>query len=112
MDVRMLVPLAGIIAAVFLTDVAQARGDPRRGEAIARKNCATCHAIGRAGGSPNPNAPPFRMLWQRYPLESLEEALAEGISVGHQGGADMPEFAFSPRQIDDLIAFMKRVSAR
>jgi cytochrome c len=49
-------------------------------------------------------APPFRELHNRYPVETLEESLAEGIVTGH---ADMPQFQLSPDQIDDLIAFLK-----
>ena len=44
-----------------------------------------CHAIGRSGASPNPKSPPFRDLSRRYPLSNLEEALGEGIVVGHEG---------------------------
>ncbi|MDN3719728.1 hypothetical protein QW131_12490 [Roseibium salinum] len=43
--------------------------------------------------------PAFRDLSGLYPLESLEEALAEGIVTGHD---NMPEFAFEP---DDINAF-------
>ena len=60
-----------------------------RGEAIAQRHCARCHAIGDAGASPMGLAPPFRDLSKRYPIETLEEALAEGIVVGHPA---MPRF--------------------
>ena len=39
-----------------------------------------------------------------YPVESLEEALAEGISTGHP---TMPEFRLDPDQIGDVIAYLK-----
>ena len=39
-----------------------------------------------------------------YPVESLEEALAEGISTGHP---TMPEFRLDPGQIGDVIAYLK-----
>jgi cytochrome c len=80
-----------------------------RGEIIARENCASCHAIGVKGDGPNPKAPPFRTLSKRYKLENLEEALAEGIVVGH-GEAEMPHFIFEPDDIADLIAYLKRVN--
>jgi hypothetical protein len=48
-------------------------------------------------------APPFRDLHKVYPVESLEEALAEGIMTGHP---DMPQFRFEPYQIKSLIAFL------
>ncbi len=49
-------------------------------------------------------APPFRSLHRLYPVESLEEALAEGISTGHP---TMPEFRLDPGQIGDVIAYLK-----
>ena len=48
-------------------------------------------------------APPFRTLHLRYPIDSLEEALAEGIRTGHRA---MPEFALSNHQVQDLIAYL------
>jgi hypothetical protein len=37
-------------------------------------------------------------------VESLEEALAEGIVSGHP---TMPEFRLDPGQIQDLISYLK-----
>ncbi len=82
-----------------------------RGEILARENCASCHAIGLKGESANPKSPAFRTLGKRYPLEALEEALAEGIVVGH-GEAGMPHFVFEPDDIGDLIAYLKRINRR
>jgi mono/diheme cytochrome c family protein len=75
-----------------------------RGRAYARSHCARCHAIDQKGASPLRAAPPFRTLHERYPVESLEEALAEGIVTGHNA---MPEFRLEPEQIADFIAFLK-----
>jgi mono/diheme cytochrome c family protein len=83
--------------------------DLARGQALARRNCSVCHAIGPRGASPNPVAPPFRELGKRYPLENLEEALAEGILTGHPA---MPEFHFTPNQIKALISYMKSIQNR
>ena len=80
-----------------------------RGEVLARENCGTCHAIGLKGDSSNAKAPAFRTLSKRYKLENLEEALAEGIVVGH-GDAGMPHFIFEPDDIADLIAYLKRIN--
>ena len=74
-----------------------------RGQAIAEKHCARCHAIGPAGNSPMGLAPPFRDLSQRYPIETLAEALAEGIMTGHPA---MPNFTFHPREIDALLTYI------
>jgi hypothetical protein len=37
-------------------------------------------------------------------VETLEEALAEGIVTGHPS---MPQFQFEPDQINDFIGFLK-----
>jgi len=54
--------------------------------------------------SPVKLAPPFRTLHLRYPIETLSEALAEGIYTGH---AEMPAFELSPDQINDLLSYLK-----
>lgn len=74
-----------------------------RGRAIAEKNCSRCHAVGTTGESPLKPAPPFRDLPQRYPVENLAEALAEGIVTGHSA---MPEFTFQPDEIDALLMYI------
>ena len=76
----------------------------QRGLTFARANCSICHAVGRFGTSPLPIAPPFRTLHERYPVEDLEESLAEGIVTGHPS---MPQFRLDPAQINDLIAYLK-----
>ncbi len=76
------------------------------GRHLAELNCTTCHAIGATGESRHPMAPPFRTLSRDYPVTALEEAFAEGILVGHP---DMPEFRFTPAQIDDLLAYIESV---
>jgi cytochrome c len=76
------------------------------GRGIATENCATCHAIGRSGFSPNPNAPKFRHLSRKYPIENLSEAFAEGVLIGH---SVMPEFEFAPEQVNGLVAYIKSI---
>lgn len=78
------------------------------GRNLAQTHCATCHAIGKRGQSPNPQAPRFATLGQRYPLDNLAEAFSEGVLVGH---GPMPEFSFEPDQIDGLIAYLKSVQS-
>jgi cytochrome c len=96
------------LALVALTTPVRAAGLVETGEAIAKTNCSRCHAIGRHGASPNPKSPPFRMLARRYPLSDLQEALAEGVLVGHEG-SEMPRFQFAPRQIAALLAYLASV---
>ena len=78
--------------------------DGRKGRTIVQMNCATCHATGRQGDSPMAKAPPFRDLHKRYPVENLQEALGEGIATGH---SKMPEFKFEPKQVDEIIDYLK-----
>ena len=89
---------------VIFASPALAQSNPRVGQRLAEANCSRCHAVGRTGDSPLPIAPPFRTLHTRYPVESLAEALAEGIVTGHPS---MPEFRLEPDQIDNLIAYLK-----
>ncbi len=76
----------------------------RRGRAFAQANCSQCHSIDRATRSPRAAAPPFRTLHRRYPVETLEDALGEGLSTGHPR---MPEFRLDPGQVGDFISFLK-----
>ena len=78
--------------------------DAQRGFVFAKTNCARCHAIGRYGDSPLAIAPPFRTLHERYAIEELEEAFAEGIVTGHP---TMPQFQLDPAQVNDLSAYLK-----
>jgi len=82
-------------------------GDPVRGRAFAQANCAICHAVGAQGDSPYAPAPPFRTLHERYPVENLAEAMAEGLVVQHQGPRQMPQFTLNPQSIDDLLAYLQ-----
>jgi cytochrome c len=92
-------------ALLWLLDIASAQSpQAQRGMTFARVHCARCHSIDKVTPSPLAVAPPFRTLHQRYPVESLEEALAEGIVTGHPS---MPEFRLEPDQVGNLIAFLK-----
>lgn len=95
-------PLA--FALVTLAPAMAASPQEQRGKTFALNNCAKCHAIDRVSPSPLKIAPAFRTLHKRYPIETLGEALAEGISTGHP---TMPEFRLEPDQIGDLLAYLK-----
>jgi cytochrome c len=110
---RKVVPFLGSAACLFaIAAPVEAAGDAARGEAIAQKNCSTCHAVGKTGSSPYPLAPPFRTLHQKYDVEGLAEAFAEGIVVGNSGERQMPRFIMSVEQIEDMIAYLKSLEAK
>src|SRR5471032_1460210 len=95
------VPL--VLAAALLLTATQATAQSNRiarGHLLAQRYCAGCHAVKRTGASPNPASPPFRDLNQRYRIDDLGEALAEGILTGHPA---MPEFKFSPTDITAIL---------
>jgi len=100
------------IAAALCPIVVQANGgsiDTEAGRRFAETNCARCHAVGSAGASPLEAAPLFRTFATRWPLESIEEALAEGIVTGHP---DMPVFELTPEQIADLIGYLATIQQK
>lgn len=74
-----------------------------RGRIIAETFCAKCHATGATGESPLPEAPPFRTFKERWPVEVLAEALAEGLTSGHP---DMPVVTMTPGEIDAFLAYL------
>ncbi len=76
----------------------------QRGLVFVRTHCAHCHSIDKVSRSPVVTALPFRTLHERYPVESLQEPLAEGIITGHPS---MPEFQLDPGQVADVIAYLK-----
>lgn len=87
--------------------VAQDRSrEERRGERLLSRHCSMCHAIGRSGSSPHRQAPAFRTLSKRYPIDSLSEALGEGLSTGHP---DMPEFVFAPRDVGAILSYLQSI---
>jgi mono/diheme cytochrome c family protein len=100
------VTVAAVAGAVVLTVSQSPAQTPsvQRGTVIARTYCINCHAIDKLSPSPLKAAPPFRDLHKMYPVEGLQEALAEGIVTGHPS---MPEFRFDTDQIGDFIAFLK-----
>ena len=97
---------AAMLAATLSSAVSDEALSPpaQRGRDLVRANCARCHSIDKVTASPLKIAPPFRTLHTHYPVESLEEPLAEGIITGHPS---MPEFRFDPGQIGDIIAYLK-----
>lgn len=103
------IPSFGIIAlmsmtSIWMTSAMAASPSEMRGKRFALTNCAGCHSIDKVTQSPLRVAPPFRELHKRYPVDTLAEAFAEGLSTGHPS---MPEFQLEPDQVGDLIAYLK-----
>src|SRR4051794_35717527 len=94
-------------ALLMISPAIAASPSEQRGKTFALANCARCHSIDRVTQSPLRIAPPFRTLHLRYPVESLGEALAEGIETGHP---TMPAFQLDPDQIHDLLSYLKSLN--
>lgn len=76
----------------------------RRGEGIARSNCATCHAIGADTDSPDPMAPAFQRIRLRYNRLSLEREFQTITEVGHYLMKPTP---IEGGDVQDLIAYIE-----
>ncbi len=102
-----------LLALSFVATAAVAAEPPdpatERGRVLVQRHCAGCHAIGTAGRSPYPAAPAFRTLAERYPIDDLAEALAEGMLTGHPA---MPEFKFGPNDVAAVIRYLKSIQVR
>jgi mono/diheme cytochrome c family protein len=99
-----------LVVATLLSGASARAEDLRQidnGRRLVEMNCSRCHAVTSTDESTHPDAPPFRTLSKRYPIEDLAEALAEGISTGHP---DMPEFIAAPEQIDAIIAYIRSIN--
>lgn len=96
----------GLIATPALSDEA---ADIAAGKKIAETYCAACHAVGTDGDSPRAEAPRFRELGQRFPIENLEESLAEGIMTGHP---DMPQFEMTPDEIGVFLTYLNSIQVK
>jgi mono/diheme cytochrome c family protein len=100
-----------LLVAAALLPAASVKADDFRqidyGRRLVEENCSRCHAVTSTDKSSHPDAPPFRTLSRRYPIEDLAEALAEGISTGHP---DMPEFVATPAQVGAIIAYIRSIN--
>lgn len=89
------------IAAAEMSDLSE---EAAKGKILAVTHCGKCHAIADEKESPLPAAPLFKTFNEKWPLNYLEEALAEGIVTGH---TDMPEFQFEPEELGQLLAYIE-----
>jgi cytochrome c len=101
--------LSALLVALFASSamLPAAAQDVDAGRKIAQRNCGRCHAIADKGGSPFRKAPPFRDIAAKGNVDQLQEALAEGIMVGHPA---MPEFTLMPQQIADFLAYLESLA--
>lgn len=75
-----------------------------RGQEIAMNRCASCHAIGRSGASPDHEAPPFRELQVRAPLLFEDPDFNRRMTVDHPV---MPDFTLTEQERADITAYVR-----
>lgn len=97
--------VVSLIAPSFAEAQTKPAPDPLfdRGMALVSHNCGRCHAVESEGESPHPEAPPFRDLLQRYPIDALEESFIDSIYSEHP---DMPVFKVTPEQLDAILYYV------
>ncbi len=85
--------------------------EPRfeRGQRMASRLCASCHAVGTSGDSHEERAPPLRLLAERYPGALLDDGFRQRMRVGHPA---MPDFRFSDEEVDALLEYILAIQER
>jgi mono/diheme cytochrome c family protein len=100
---RVLLAAMAIALAVTVADgAAQQIGQPNRGLEVAQRLCAECHAIQTSQQrSPNPAAPPFRIIATTPGMTAI--ALNAALNTPHRS---MPNVMLQPDERADLIAYI------
>jgi cytochrome c len=98
--------VVGSATLFFATTAVGAPSPDAAGKRLAQK-CKPCHAVGAKDSAKGKAAPPFRTLARKYPLDSLQEALAEGIFTGHTDR--MPQIKMNPKEIEAFLAYLQSI---
>lgn len=108
MPVSLFVASIAVLAmtACTTTPAPEYSGDPVAGLDVAQNLCASCHAIGREGASPNAGAPPLRYILSKYDADRLVEDLEESVSISH---LRMPTFYFGEHHAADVVAYLQTI---
>jgi mono/diheme cytochrome c family protein len=80
---------------------AQQEGDPQKGAAYAKQNCANCHAIANEKASPVPTAPCFKRLASTSSMTAM--ALMVWLQTSHP---TMPNIIIEPNAIRNVVAYI------
>lgn len=73
------------------------------GLALARRSCASCHAVEAGAASPRPMAPPFPLLATRLTGPRLEESLTMVSDLGH---GEMPPARLEQAELRELAVYI------
>ena len=81
----------------------------RRGNVLAARLCAPCHAIGKTGASRHADAPPFRHLDLRVNFDEFALRLRQGFMTGVH---EMPVLRFSRNDARALVAYLRAIQSQ
>jgi mono/diheme cytochrome c family protein len=95
-----------IALGLVFAGAALAQEPAQRGRALLDEHCASCHAVGKTGGSPRATAPAFRTLSRSFDLDEFPQKLQNGLASGHP---DMPEFKFSEDDARAVTAYLRSI---
>jgi mono/diheme cytochrome c family protein len=100
--------LALLVVCASAMVVSHARGGgPQHGKALLEAMCARCHAVGKSGGSPHVDAPPFRTFGDDKLYDNdFAQRLQDGLSTMHP---DMPTFHFSREDAEDAVDYLRSI---
>ena len=99
-------PIGLILLALGFAGDVQAAPKPdlsvARGQAVADRVCAPCHAVRVGKASPDPRAPPFGGREMGH-TASLEGRVAQ---IARQGHYEMPPLRLTPAEVSDVAGFI------
>jgi mono/diheme cytochrome c family protein len=90
-----------ISAGLGLAIEVQQTGDPAAGAVYVEKICAQCHTIKGAEISPNPTAPPFKVVANTPGMTAT--ALAVWLTTSHP---TMPNIVLEGQDLENVIEFI------
>jgi len=97
--------IAALIVANALASAAVA--DPRRGAALARRSCTSCHVVASGQAQANPAAPPFPTVARRPGFD--REKLAFFLLEPHP---KTPTMGLGRRDVTDLADYIATLAKK
>ena len=102
--------LAWLLLCAVTATAHAADGGTQHGKTLLESMCARCHATGKSGRSPHPDAPPFRTFGDEKLYDNdFAQRLQDGLSTIHP---DMPTFHFSREDAEDAVDYLRSIQVR
>lgn len=105
--VLQILALAAALSGCATVGAAPAPTAEQRGEAVARRVCAACHAMASGADSPSPRAPGFASVEMQH-TAGLPDRVANLTQGGHYG---MPPLVLTPQEVSDVVAYIESLGS-